>query len=73
MNEVNPQILKRRKATTLVKWWRELNQWQWPKPLGEPEPRSTGPGQNPRRDAWMKAIQSELGLRVILDTPRKEG
>lgn len=57
-------LLRRRRTATLIKWWRELNSWGWPKELLPAEDRTKE--ANPRRNRCMDAIACQLGLRVII-------
>ncbi len=56
-------LCKRRRKKTLIKWWNMLNCWKWPKEMPNPEAPDEPGG--PRRNLTMKAIERELGLRVI--------
>ncbi len=48
---------------TLAKWWCELNRWEWPTELGEPEPQGT---QNPKRSKIMNDIVDRVGIKECL-------
>lgn len=55
----------RRRTETLAKWWAALNRWKWPKEIPDEERRQLL-GENPRRDALMKLIATEVGQREIV-------
>lgn len=61
------RILENQNVETLAKWWCELNRWEWPPELPDPEEPVRGPGwiANSRRDSIMCFIADRVGNYLI--------
>ena len=58
------QLLGATDSKTLAKWWCLLNRWDWPKELGEAEPRDAP--QPKKRTELMNEISRIIGHKECL-------
>ena len=73
LTEHDNTVLATKDDAILARMWCELNSWQWPKELQDPEPYTkifdlaiAQKIQNPRRSELMGEISKKLGLSEIL-------
>lgn len=64
MLETDVALLKKQETDILAKWWCQLNLWEWPIDLPNPESREYTFGG--RRDQIMDWIQRTIGLKACL-------
>lgn len=72
LSSMTPQdeaILAQQSMETLAEWWCQLNSWDWPEELPDPEPREYVRGG--RRGEIMQWIDDGVGRRVISRTWNK--
>ena len=65
ISDADRKILTAQNDYTLAEWWCQLNRWEWPAALPNPEPKTyQGPGG--RRSEIMNWILSVIGLELAL-------
>jgi hypothetical protein len=63
MTPADETILAQQDLATLARWYCELNSWEWPEGLPDPEPAEFAPGG--RRGTIMDWIFEAIGHRAI--------
>ena len=56
--------IRKSRTPTLMRWWKELNSWRWPKEIENEESRDVR--DCPRRRALMIEIAACIGLREVI-------
>lgn len=65
INGVDIKILESQDNNTLAKWWCELNRWNWPDEIPDPQ-RKFGLRDKDRRSELMSWISNKIGIRAAL-------
>jgi len=71
MNEQDIEILEATTKSVLASWWSQLNRFEWPDDLPNPEPSEYI--RNGRRSEIMRWISERIGVKECLRDWNKKG